>query len=748
MSRRYSNSRRRVSFPPKTKLGMSLGKGPNANVVKTVSKGGLFASNGVEAGWKIVKVNTSSVDSNTAPDILKKAMKQDRKVKIEFQVPPTTGAESLKVFFAGKKKVGFTLESESTVVKSVEKRGAASKGGVKVGWNVVSVDGIKVDEGNIRSTLKKVGKSPKKYQVIFGSPRKNRNKMLMSLQQSPGEEKDSEQKVEDDVKAEQNENEAEDELRAKEEAEKRAKEEAEESARLEAEQKANAIAEQEAKEEAEQKAKEEAEQKAKEEAELQAKEEAEQKEREEAELKAKEEAEQRAREEAEKRAKEEAEQKAREEAEQKAREEAEQKAKEEALQRAKEEAERKATEEAEQKIKQEAEQKAQEEADQRAKEAEEQRAKEADEQRAKEEAEQRAKEEAEQKAQEEADLKAQKAAEKKASDEAEMKAKEDAERIIREEAEQKSKEDAELNSQTPILEEQAEEKAILESEQPEDTKLEQKSEGPETVVPTDEVVATQDSASQPQNSQDEAVPQVEVDTIAEPEKTDEASQVADLPTAEDDITESKQEQVAVTEAVLESKQDTAEVVLDVAEEDVKQGHEKVELGAEDAENATVEKTIEKKDAEVTMEDDRQPEERNEALSGTDGVDKDEVGPNAESEPQGGIKEEALIEEVAEKKEVNAESEPQKEIKEEAQFEEVAEKKEVETPLSEEVKVGTVAETEDEKSSIPTDDVDKSQGADSKSGDINAELSQKVEVESKPSEGDLPVETAAPVVSAT
>jgi len=699
MSRRYSNSRRKVSFPSKAKLGMSLGKGANANVVKTVSKGGLFASNGVEAGWKIIKINAASVDANTAFNILKKAMKQDKKVKIEFQVPPAKGAENLKVFFDGKgKKTGFTLEPESTVVKSVDRRGTANKAGVKVGMNVVSVDGIEVNQGNIRSTLKTMVKSPRKYQIKFGSPKKSRNKMLMSIQQSPGECKDSEQKANEVLKVEQNEKKSEDELKANEEAEQRAKEEAEENARSEAEQKAKAVAEQKAKEEAEQKAKEEAEQKAKEEAELQAKEKAEQKEREEAELKAKEEAEQRAREEAERRAKEEAEQKAREAAEQKALEEAEQKAREEASQRAKEEAERKAREEAERTCK--------EEAEQRAKEAEEQRVK----------------EEAEQKAKEEAELKAQSEAEQKASDGADIKAKEDAEPIAGEEAEQKSK-DAELkSSEEPVVKEQAEKNANLETEQAENTKLEQKADGPETVVPTAEVVAEEDSGPIAKKAEEEPVTQVEVDTIAETEHKDEVSQEADSAMAEDLIKETKQEQEAVKHAFLESKQDTAEVERDVAKEDVKQGDEEVERVTEEIEKATVDKTNSEKkvDEEVTMEDDCQPEEKDGTSPGKDGADKDEVSPNAQSEAKTEIKE--------------------------AQIEEVVERKEVEAPLSKDVKVETLTETEDEKSNIEVDN--KSKEADNKSDDVNAGLNEKVEVDSKPSEGDLPVEAAAPVVSAT
>merc|ERR1711920_61434 len=200
----------------------------------------------------IVKVNRTKVDANTAYDTLKYAMKQGGEVKIEFGLP----ASNTKVMFDGKKKCGFTLEPKSNVVKTVDKRGVAGKGGVQPGWIVRTVDGTNVNEESVRSELKRAAKSPKKYFIFFEvNEKKNRNKMVMSLQTSPGEHKDNEQKVtEDEQKA------TEDELRAKEEAEQQA--------RLEAERKAS--------EEAEQKAKEEAEQKAREEAELKAKEEAEQ----------------------------------------------------------------------------------------------------------------------------------------------------------------------------------------------------------------------------------------------------------------------------------------------------------------------------------------------------------------------------------------------------------------------------------------------------------------------------------------
>jgi len=66
---------------------MTLGKGANANVVKTVVDGGLFASKGVGVGWTIVRVNRTVVDSKSAFSTLKEAMKQGGTMKVEFQVP-------------------------------------------------------------------------------------------------------------------------------------------------------------------------------------------------------------------------------------------------------------------------------------------------------------------------------------------------------------------------------------------------------------------------------------------------------------------------------------------------------------------------------------------------------------------------------------------------------------------------------------------------------------------------------------
>jgi len=138
-----STPRRRLSFQPKTKLGMTLGKGSNGNVVKTVAENRAFAQNGVEPGWIIVKVNRTKVDANTAFDTLKYAMKQGGEVKIEFRLPPSGNQ---KVMFDGKKKCGFTLERNSNVVKSVNSRGVADKGGVEKGWVVLKVDNTKVDK--------------------------------------------------------------------------------------------------------------------------------------------------------------------------------------------------------------------------------------------------------------------------------------------------------------------------------------------------------------------------------------------------------------------------------------------------------------------------------------------------------------------------------------------------------------------------------------------------------------------------
>merc|ERR1712060_228100 len=343
--------------------GMTLGKGTKGNVVKNVTEGGAFAKNKVQVGWAIVKVNRTKVDANTAYDTLKYAMKQGGEVKIEFGLP----ASNTKVMFDGKKKCGFTLEPKSNVVKTVDKRGVAGKGGVQPGWIVRTVDGTNVSEESVRSALKRAAKSPKKYFIFFEvTDKKNRNKMLMSIQASPGEQKDNEKKVtEDEQKA------TEDDLRAKEEAEQQAKlkaiEEEEQKLKMEAEQKLKEEAEQKAKEDAEQLAKEEAEQKAREEAERIAQEEAEKRAKEEAELKAREEAERIAQEEAEKKAQEE-ERKLKMEAEQKLKEEAEQKAKEDAERLAREEAEQKVREEAERKAREEAEQKAQEEAEKKARE--------------------------------------------------------------------------------------------------------------------------------------------------------------------------------------------------------------------------------------------------------------------------------------------------------------------------------------------------------------------------------------------
>jgi len=476
MSRRRSNSmKRKVSFPGKTKLGVTFGKGKNANVVKTVSDGGLFAGKGVEAGWSIVKVNRTSVDHKNAHDALKKALKRDGNVKLEFEVPVKAGADNLNVMFDGKKKCGFTLEPKSTIVKSVEKRSAAGKGGVQKGWSVVAVDGVMVDEVNVRSELKRVSKSQRKYQIIFGIPqKKNRNKMLMSIQTSPGESKDNDQ-----------------ELKAQEEAEQKAKSEAEENAKLEAEQKAIEVAEQKAKEEAELKAREEAEQKEKEEAEQRAREEAERKAREEEERRVKEDAEQKAKEEAEKKEIEEAEERAREEAEQKAREDAEERAKEEAKQKEKEEAEQRAKQEAEQKAREEAEQKEREEAEKKAKEAE---------QKPQDKAEQKAIEEAKQKENEEAERKAQEEAERRAQDVVDMKAKN--------ETEQKKSSVAE----TVVNKE--EQKLSAESKPSASKKVEEKTEVAETALPEAEV---------------KSVPPAQVEVEPRPEK------IEDQPTASDGL---------------------------------------------------------------------------------------------------------------------------------------------------------------------------------------------------------------------
>ena len=199
-------------------------------------------------------------------------------------------------------------------------------------------------------------------------------------------------------KREQEELQAQEELRKieteKAEAEAKAQAEAEAQAKAEAEAKAKAEAEAKAKAEAEAKAQAEAEAKAKAEAEARAKAEAEAKARAEAEAKAKAEAEAKAKAEAEAKAKAEAEAKARAEAEAKARAEAEAKAKAEAEAKAKAEAEAKAKAEAEAKAKAEAEAKAQAEAEAKAKAEEEAKAKAEAEAKAQAEAEAKAKAEA------------------------------------------------------------------------------------------------------------------------------------------------------------------------------------------------------------------------------------------------------------------------------------------------------------------------------------------------------------------
>jgi len=599
--------KRKVSFPGKTKLGVTFGKGKNANVVKTVADGGLFAEKGVEPGWVIVRVNRTSVDYRSATDALKKSMKRDGNVKLEFKTPVGSGPGSIKVMFDGKKKCGFRLEPKSTIVKSVDKRGAADKGGVQKGWNVLAVDGVKVNEENIRSELKRVSKSPRKFQVVFGTPqKKNRNKMLMSIQSSPGEHKDNDQ-----------------ELKAQEEAGQTPNAEAEEKANLEAEQKAIEAAEQKAKEEAERKAAEEAEQKEKEEAELRAREEAEKMAREEEEKLAQEEAEKKAKDEAEQKEREEAELRAREEADRIAKEEAEQRAKEEAEKRAKEEAEQKANEEAEQKAKEEAEQKAKEVAEQKEREEAERKVKEA-EKKAQEEAEQKAREEAEQKVKEDLERKALEGAEQKAKDEAEMKLKED--------ADQKKCVDAE-----PVIDKDEEPKPNTESKPLDSEKVEEKAEASETSLPEAEVKSSvpqtqAEVESRPETIEDQPTAADGVGTAAAaPEILASEQKAKDIP-KNDDNKETERETTVVKEETTMTECDVVEDVkqTEAAVPGVKDDAATKEKQPEEGEEASKETLPSAKDAdESEVTTDAQPKaqtECKESLSDKP-VEKDDIADN-------------------------------------------------------------------------------------------------------------------------
>jgi len=593
--------KRKVSFPGKTKLGVTFGKGKNANVVKTVADGGLFAERGVEAGWTVVKVNRTTVDYKSALDVLKKSMKRDGDLKLEFEVPVKPGAGDLTVMFDGKKKCGFTLEPKSTVIKSVEKRSAAGKSGVEKGFSVVAVNGIMVNGENIRSELK-VSKGQRKYPIIFGSPqKKNRNKMLMSIQVSAGEHKDNDH----DIKAQE-----EGEQIATLEAEKK-------KAMSEAEQNASEVAEQKAKEDAEQKAREEAEQKEKEESEQKAREEAAQRAREEAEQRAREEAEKRAKEEEEKRAKEEEEKLAKEEAEKKAREEAEQKEREEAEQRAREAAEQKAKAEAEQRVK--------EEAEQRAKEEEERRVKEEAEQMAKEEAEKKEREEAERKARE-AEQKAQEEAEQKAREETEQKKKVEAERKVQEEAEQKAQDDAEMKAKEeaeqekfvntePLVKKNEELKPSDESTPLASEKVEEKTEDAQTALPDAELKSASqvlaEAEPKPETINNQPTASDGVGTAAASEVSTAEQKTEDAP-KDDDIEETKQGETVV-------KEETTVTECDVVE-DFKQTN-----SANDAEESEVATDAQ---PEAQTENKESPSDKS---AGTDDSEDNKMEPVAEIE---------------------------------------------------------------------------------------------------------------------
>merc|ERR1719419_5024 len=121
---------------------------------------------------------------------------------LEFTIPERdSGGRKEKVMFDRKKKIGFSLESHSNIVKSVDRRGAAAKLGVQKGWIVICVDGTNVDGSNARSVLKKTHKGRGKYMIIFATEKSTgKNKMILSLQlsprgTSPRECKESEEKI-------------------------------------------------------------------------------------------------------------------------------------------------------------------------------------------------------------------------------------------------------------------------------------------------------------------------------------------------------------------------------------------------------------------------------------------------------------------------------------------------------------------------------------------------------------------------
>ncbi|CAG9577739.1 C2_domain_in_Dock180_and_Zizimin_proteins_-_putative [Leishmania major strain Friedlin] len=258
------------------------------------------------------------------------------------------------------------------------------------------------------------------------------------------------------------------EEQARREAEEQARREAEEQARREAEEQARRVAEEQARRVAEEQARRVAEEQARRVAEEQARREAEEQARRVAEEQARRVAEEQARRVAEEQARREAEEQARRVAEEQARREAEEQARREAEEQARRVAEEQARREAEEQARREAEEQARREAEEQARrEAEEQARREAEEQ-ARREAEEQARREAEEQARREAEEQARREAEEQARREAEEQARREAEEQARREAEEQARREAEEQARREAEEQarrEAEEQARREAEE-------------------------------------------------------------------------------------------------------------------------------------------------------------------------------------------------------------------------------------------------------------------------------------------
>jgi len=108
--------------------------------------------------------------------------------------------------FQPKKKAGFTLEGDEfkeNLVVGVKKDSPAFKKGVKVGYKIDRVAGVRVNATNVKAELKKRFRGTKDFEIRFRIPEGMRQEQIGDRKDDEGEEESDSEEVKDDAVAEE-----------------------------------------------------------------------------------------------------------------------------------------------------------------------------------------------------------------------------------------------------------------------------------------------------------------------------------------------------------------------------------------------------------------------------------------------------------------------------------------------------------------------------------------------------------------